>query len=467
VTALTHAAPAERRLSVAGLFVLSLGALDLGLEQSIVLPALPALAAHYDASLTSASWLVTGFLLASVVSVPLFGRLGDIFGKRRLLLLSLAAFAVGSLVCALTDWIGLAIAGRVLQGLGAAVGPLTYGLARDSFPPAFVPRAIGIVVGAASAGSAIGYLLSGLLVDGFGAVSVFWFLLAVAIVLGAAILLVVPESPVRARVPVDVAGAVLLGSGLAALLLAISKGRDWGWTSGLTVGVFATAALLLLVFAAVERRVREPLVDLALVVTRPFADTNVCVFAFGFTFFTAAFLLPTIAATPEASGYGSGLSTLEVGLTLFPTGIATMISAWAAGRLVDRIGPRALVAGGSLLGLAGYVSLALAHATPLALGAGSAVVGLSWGLVLTGIAAVVVRRAPRDKTSVAVAVMVVSRNTAVSIGAQVAFALVAGAGVVAGFPAEAGYTRAFVLAAAGAVVTLLASLLVPGRPRPA
>jgi MFS family permease len=292
--------------------VLGLGALDFGLEQSIILPALPALANHYDASLISVAWLVTGFGLASIVAVPVFGRLGDLFGKRRLLFASLAAFAIGSLICALTESIELAIAGRIVQGLGAAVGPLTYGLARDNVAPDKLPRAIGAVVGAATAGGAIGFLLSGFLVDRFSAAAIFWFLFALALVVAVAVLVLVDESPVRAHVRLDLGGALLLALGLVALLLAISKGSAWGWSSARIVGIFAASAALLALFVLVERRVRQPLVDLGLVVTRPFLNANVCVSAFGFAFFVAVFLVPQIAASPESTGYGLGLSTVEI-----------------------------------------------------------------------------------------------------------------------------------------------------------
>jgi MFS family permease len=454
----------HRTLTLGGLFVLTLGALDFGLEQSIVVPALPRLAEHYDASLTAVSWLVTGFLLASIVSVPLVGRLGDIYGKRRMLLVSLAAFALGSLVCALTDSIGVAILGRVLQGVGSGVAPLAYGIARDLFRPEFLPRAIGAVVGAASAGGAIGYLLSGLLVDAFGPTSVFWFLCLLPLVLGPAVFLFVPESPVRAAVRVDVRGAVLLAGGLALLLLAISKGREWEWTSGLTLGVLAAALALLAAFAFVETRVRDPLVDLGLLVTQPFTSAYACSVAFGFVFFLAVFLIPPLVAAPESTGYGLGLDTLEVGLVLFPTGLVTVVSAWASGRLVDRVGPRWLVATGAVVGVAGYTWLALSHASAVAIGAGSAIIGIAWGTVLTGVASIVVRSARQDQTSIAVAVNVVVRNTSVAIGAQVAFAIVAAAPVVAGFPAESGYTNAFWMGAAGAGVLLASSLLLRGRP---
>ena len=457
------AVAAPRSLSLAGVFVLGLGALDFGLEQSIILPALPALGEHYHASLIAVAWLVTGFTLASVVGVPVFGRLGDLFGKRLMLLVCLGAFAVGSLICALTHSIALAIAGRIVQGLGAAVGPLCYGLARDNVPPELLSRAIGTVVGAAMSGSAIGFLLSGVVVDRFSPAAVFWLLVALAAGTGVAVVALVRESPERANVRVDVPGALILSGGLVALLLAISKGRDWGWSSARIASVFADSFVLLACFVAVERRVRQPLVELALVVRRPFANANVCVAAFGFSFFVAVFLVPQIAAAPESTGYGSALSTTGIGLVLAPTGIVALAGGWVGGRAVDRLGPRAVVACGSALGIAAYLSLAFEHNTPAALTSGSAVIGLGWGLILTGIYSVVIRGARADETGVALAVNVVIRNTAVAVGAQVAFAIVAAAGVVSGFPAESGFTRAFALSAAVAGLALLASALLPGR----
>jgi MFS family permease len=446
--------------------VLGLGALDFGLEQSIVLPALPALGDHYGASLIATAWLVTGFTLASVVGVPVLGRLGDLFGKRRMLLFCLGAFAVGSVICAMTHSIAPAIAGRIIQGLGAAVGPLTYGLARDNVSPEFLSRAIGGVVGAAMAGGAIGFLLSGVVVDHFSPVAIFWVLAGLATGTGLAVLAVVRESSERADVRIDVAGAILLSLGLVTLLLGISKGRDWGWWSTSTTVVFATSFVLLACFVIVERRVREPLVDLALLVRRPFANANACVFAFGFSFFIAVFLVPQIAAAPETTGYGLGLSTTKIGLVLAPTGIVALVGGWAGGRAVERLGSRAVVACGSAVGIAGYLSLTFAHGTAFALACGSALLGLAWGLMLTGIYAVVIRGAATDETGVALAVNVVIRNTAVAIGAQVAFAIVAAAEVVGGFPAEAGFTRAFALGAAGAAAALLLSMLLPDRAAP-
>jgi MFS family permease len=450
-------------LGVGGLAVLTLGALDFGLEQSIILPALPGLARHYDASLLGVAWLATGFLLASIGAIPLFGRLGDVFGKRRMLLVSLTAFALGSLICALTHSLAVAIGGRAIQGLGSAIAPLTLGLVRDTVRRDQLPRAIGGVIGAANVGAGIGFLLSGVLVDVFSPAAIFWFLFIFAGVLAAAISVLVHESPVRTSVRLDSAGALLVSAGLATLLLAISKGSGWGWHTWKTVGLFAAAVALLALFALVEQRVPQPLVDLGLVVRRPFARTNLCAFVFGFTFFIAIFVLPQIAATPKASGYGLELSTTEIGLLLVPTSVAGLAASSLGGRVVDRFGSRALVAAGGIVGVAGYVSLALWHNSVFALGAASAGIGSSWGLILTGIYPVVLRGASADKTAVAPAVTLVFRNLSVSLGVTVAFVLISDAGYFGSFRAEIGYTRAFVLGAAGAAFAVLTAMLLPSR----
>jgi MFS family permease len=452
-----------RSLSLRASVVLALGALDFGLEQSIIVPALPTLAQHYAASIVAVAWLATAFLLAAAVAVPLFGRLGDLVGKKRMILVSLGAFALGSLVCALSSSIGLAIAGRALQGFGAAVAPLTLGLARDMVAPRDLPRTVGVVIGAANVGGGIGFLLSGVLVDAFSPDAIFWFLFAAGGVLAIGVAALAPESPVRAQASLDPLGTAMLGLGLVSLLLAVSEGATWGWASGEIIALFAGAGAALALFAVIEWRVREPIVDPELVATRPFVNTNLCTFAFGFAFFVAVFVIPQIAASPKATGYGLGLSATEVGLLLVPTSVAGLLGGWAGGRTIDVLGPRNQVSLGALVGVAGYVSLALAHDTAFALASGSASIGLAWGLILTGIYPVVLRSASTDKTSIAAAVVLVFRKTGVSVGVTVAAVVIAGAGFAGQFRDEAGFTRPFALAGAGALVAFLLAAWLPRR----
>jgi len=464
MSALSHAGEAPREaLGLAGVAVLTLGALDIGLEGSIIVPALPAFADHYDASLIAVGWLATGFLLASVVAVPLFGRLGDMHGKRLFVLIALAAFAGGSLLCALGDTIELAIAGRAIQGFGSAAGPLTLALARDIVPPAQLSHVIGAIIGASSVGGGIGFLLSGILVDQFSPTAIFWFLFVFGLALIAAIAAFVRESPVRTKVPLDPAGIVLLGSGLVALLLAISKGQAWGWSSPAIAGLFVCASLLLVLFAVTEGRVRQPHVDLRLVTRPPFRSTNACMFAFGFAFFTAVYVIPQISAAPQESGYGLGLTTTQIGLVLLPACVAGLFAAWVAGRTVDRVGARILVAAGALCGIAGNLALAVWNESAAALAAGGSVVGLSWGLILTGVYSVVLQHASADKGAVATAVTATFRNTAVAVGVSVSFAIVTAAGFSGPFRDESGFTWALLVAALGACAALVAALTLPAR----
>lgn len=453
----------RRGLSAGATVVLALGALDFGLEQSIIVPALPSLATHYGASIVAIAWLVTGFLVAAAVAVPLAGRLGDLVGKKRMILISLGAFATGSLVCALTHSIALAIAGRVLQGLGASVAPLTLGLVRDIVPSADLPRAIGAVIGSANVGGGIGFLAGGVLVDSFSPAAIFWCLFAVGVGLLVGVAALVPETPVRAGAQIDRVGAVLLGSGLAALLLAISKGQSWGWHSAPVLLLFFGAAVALVLFGVVEERGTTPLVDLGLVLRKPLSYTNLCAFAFGFSFFIAVFVIPQISAFPKESGYGLGLSVTKIGLLLVPTSVAGLAASWLGGRAVDRIGPRALAGAGSIIGAATYVFLALADRTTAVLLVGSALIGVAWGLILTGVYPVVLRTVGRDRSAVAAAITLLFRNVGLSVGVTVAAVVIADAGLAGPFPAEHGYTRAFVCGAIGCVVTLAVAVLLPRR----
>jgi MFS family permease len=343
------------------------------------------------------------------------------------------------------------------------VGPLALGIARDSLPRERLRPAIGILVGAGGAGAAIGYVLSGVLVDHVSPASIFWLLFAVAIVLLAAVPAVVPASPPRSRVPVDVAGAALVAAGLGALLLAISKGNDWGWSSARVLGLFAAAAVLLAGFVLVERRVRHPLVELAFVAQRPFAQAAVCSFTVGFVMAVAPLAVPQLVALPAVTGYGLGYSTTDAGLVLVPMALSTMVAAYAAGRLVQGVGPRALMAAGAVCAGIAYVSLAVAHETGGQIAAATGVLGIAVGLTITGIAAVVVPSAPIEKTSIAAAVPNIVRTTGIALGAAVSAAIITGALTVGPVPAESGYTRTFVAGAIAAGCALLAAALLPGR----
>jgi MFS family permease len=449
-----YAAPRAERLSLGMAVVLCLGAFDFGLEQSVIIPALPSLADHYGASLIATSWLATGFLVAGTVAAPLLGRLGDLYGKRRLLLIALAAFALGSLMCALTSSIGVAIAGRAVQGIGVAVAPLALGLARDTLSPATLPRAVGVFVGSASAGGALGFILSGPLVDRASPAAIFWFLFALSGLLLIAVQALVPQSLARNTVSLDLTGAALAALGLVAVTLAISKGNDWGWSSAAVWGLLAMGVSALIGFVAVERRAVEPLLDLTLVASRPFANANACAFVVGYGLFLAVFVVPQVAAQSS----GLALETTEIGLLLLPAAASSFAGGVIGGRVVDRLGARAQIAIASLVAIASYLLLSSAHGSWAELAIPTAVIGLSVGLTLTAVFPTVLRGARDDVTSIAAAVPVVMRNTGLAVGLSAAFAL-----IDAGDDADPGYSSAFLMGAVGAAALLLLAWSMPGR----
>jgi MFS family permease len=238
----------------ASAWVLGVGALDLGLEQFMILPILPAIQRAHETSLTTAAWLQTAYLLAAVAAIPLFGRLGDMYGKRRLLLLAIAAFAAGSLVCALASSVGGLIAGRAVQGLGAGLGPLAIGIARDRAPRGRAPVWIGLLIATAGAGAAVGLLAGGVLAEHASVSAIFWLLFGVAAVLFAGVVVLVPETPRGASTRPDWIGSFLLVGALVSFLLAVSKANAWGWSSAKVVILIVAAVLLLIAFIAYEAR---------------------------------------------------------------------------------------------------------------------------------------------------------------------------------------------------------------------
>jgi MFS family permease len=447
----------------AAAWVLAMGALDFGLEQFIILPILPAIQSSEGASITATTWLVTGFLLAAVAAAPIFGRLGDMYGKRRLLLVAVALFVVGSLICAVSDSITGLIAGRVVQGMGAGLGPLAIGIARDRAPRGRAPVWIGLLIAVAGAGAAVGLLLGGILADHASIAAVFWVLFGLGVVLFACVVVFVPETPAHGTTRPDWIGGLLLAAALVTFLLPVSQANRWGWTSTEVLSLMVFSVILVFAFVAFESRSAAPMVDMRLLSRRPAWSANLAAFAIGFAFFTAGVIIPTISTLPTASGYGFGLTYAETGLVLVPGALAIVAGAWSAGLLIPRIGARILVGCGALSAATGYALLAFEHGSVAAVVLGNAPVGLGIGLGVASLTNLVVRSVDDANTSAFAATTAVSRSVGAALGAQIAAAIVISAGVVDGYPAAPGFTGAFVLGLIATLVALAATIAIPAR----
>lgn len=464
-------APAERPSPTRTLLILGVGTLAFVLAQTTVIPALGELQRELGASASGIAWMVTAYLLVASIATPIFGRLGDMFGKERFLAISLALFAVGSVVCALADSLGPMIVGRALQGLGGGVFPLAFGIIRDEFPAAKVPTGIALLGAIAAIGSGIGLPLGGVLVDGPGFHWIFWTAAIMGVLATLTTHLFVPESPVRTPGRIDFAGAGILAAALTALLIGISRGADWGWGSGRTLALIAGGLALFVVFGLFERRTPEPLVNMATFVRRPVLTTNISTVLIGSAMISTFVLVPQLAQLPEGGEIGFGLSATQAGLLLVPGSFVSLLVAPIVGRVGERHGSKPPFFAGCLLTATALLGMTLAHGSPALIILWCCVMSAGVGAAFAAIPNLVVSAVDATETGEATGVNTIMRNIGSAVGAQVAGTVIASHVLAGGLPADKGFTISFALGAAGAVIAALSVLAIPGRlgarPQPA
>ena len=445
------------------LLILGIGTLGFVLAQTTVIPALGDLQKELGASAGGIAWMVTAYLLVASIATPILGRLGDMFGKERLLAISLALFAVGSIVAALSSSLGLMIVGRGLQGLGGGVFPLSFGIIRDEFPAERVPTGIALLGAIAAIGSGIGLPLGGVLVDGPGYHWIFWLGAIMGVLATITTHLFVPESPVRTPGRVDFAGAGILAAGLTALLIGISHGADWGWGSGRTLGLLVAGVLVLVGFVFFERRTREPLINMRTLARRPVLTTNISTLLIGSAMISTFVLVPQLAQLPKGGEVGFGLSATEAGLLLVPGSLLSLLLAPLVGRLGERVGSKVPFFAGCVVTGATLLGLAFAHDSVGIVILWCALLFAGVGAAFAAIPNLIVSAVDEHETGEATGTNTVIRNIGAAVGAQVAGTIVAGHILASGLPADVGYEVAFLIGAVGAVVAALSVLFIPGR----
>ena len=449
--------------------VLTFAGISYALQQTMVLPALPALQRDLHTTTAWVTWLFTAFLLTSSVAAPILGKLGDQYGKERLLVVSLGIFLAGSIAAAAAPGIWTLIAARAVQGAGGAIFPLSFAIIRDEFPRERVGVAVGVVSSVFAVGGGFGLVLSGLIVDHLS-----WRYLFVvgAVGIGIALVLVqlfVPESPIKTPSRVDVPGGVLLSAGLLTLLLALTEGDSWGWSSGRVAGLFLGAFAALALWVWVELRVAEPMVDVRMLAERTVLLTNVNALVIGFALFAAFVLVPNFVETPRGLShsaaalvhYGFDATSTKTGFYLLPSSVAGLFSGTIAGVLGNRYGSKWPLAIGSALGAGGIASLALWHDRPWQIVVGMLVVGSGFPFSFAAMAKLIVDAVKPSETGVATGMNNVMRTIGGVIGGQVSAAVLT-TRTISGthVPAESAFAIAFWIAAIAAVIALVVALLV-------
>jgi MFS family permease len=450
------------RAASATIAALAVAAASNALMQTLVVPAIGVLARDLDASPAAATWVLTAFLLASAILAPLLSSLGDRYGKRRLLLVVLWVYLVGTLG-AMAAWnLGALIGFRAVQGISLAVLPLGFGILREAVAADRVALGLGVVSGVLGAGAGIGLVAGGLIVDHASWRWLFAVGAATALVALWGAARYVPESTARSDRRLDLAGVGMLAVALTALLLALTVGPDRGWTAPATLGLLAVSLAGLVALAVVERRAADPLLAQGTFLRRPVLMTHLAAFIWGFMSFIFYVLLPLLVQLP--TGPGLGASATMTGMLLLPGALVLLPAGAAASYLDGRLGPRAPLALGLGVAAAGASLLAVGHATVWQVAGFYLVVGLGSGLALAALPRLLGSLVPATQTATANGINTVARTVGGALGAQVAIAIVASraaAGSVA--PAKSAFSTAFWLAAAVAAAGMVVARPITSR----
>ncbi|MFC0864645.1 MFS transporter [Sphaerimonospora cavernae] len=434
---------------------------------TLVVPLIGQLPSMLHTTPAGAAWVITVTLLAGAVTTPVIGRLGDLYGKRRMLLISTFPLIAGSMISALADTAAPMIVGRGLQGMGMGVIPLGISAMRDLLPPERLHSAIALMSSSMGIGGAIAMPIASTVAEYASWRALFWGSAALSALIAVLIWLLVPATPTRATGRLDVVGVLGLGAGLVCLLLGVSNGADWGWTSGATIGLLAASPIILVVWGWWELRRSDPLVDLRITARKQVLLTNLASILVGFAMYAQSLVVMQVLQLPEATGYGLGQSMLAAGLWMAPSGLVMTAVSPLGGRLSAARGPKVTLIVGSLVIALGY-------------GSSMALLGSTWGLLIVacvcnmgiGVAygampALIMGAVPSSDTAAANSFNSLMRSIGTSVSAAVVGVVLAQMTVRLGghtLPSESGFRTCMLIGCGIALLAAATASAIPAHP---
>jgi MFS family permease len=440
--------------------VLALLAANFALMHAMVGPVLPLLQRELGTTQAGVAWTLTAYLLSAAVATPVLGRLGDTIGRRRVLLAVLAVLVLGTCVSALATSLPAMVTGRAIQGLGGGMIPIVFGIIRDEFPPARVAGAIGVVAALLAVGGGVGVVLAGPISSGLGYHWLFWLPAMALTLTGVLAYVVVPAGSHHHPGSINWTAALLLSSWLVLVLLAISQGPAWGWTSARTLGAALAGACLLLAWVAVEVRAAEPLIDMRMLRLPAVWTTNACSLLYGAGLFATGVVLPGLLQTPPEVGYGFGVTASQTGLIMLPQTVAMFALGLVSASASRRFGAKYVVIAGSTLSVVSFTLLALAHDRLWTVMLGQVAQGMGFGLAYSAMSLIIVEAVPAHQTGAASGMNANVRTIGGAAGTAVVGAIIASAMRPDGHPSEGAFVASFtVLAVAIALATAFAILI--------
>ena len=406
--------------------VLAVSGAVVSIMQTVFIPLLSEIPALLNCTPEQASWLITATLISSSVAIPSVAKLADMYGKRRMMIVSLAVLIVGSLIGTFGHTFAQMLVARILQGFAMALIPIGMSIMRDQIPPQKLPGAIALMSGTMGIGAGIGLPLGGFIFQTLGWHAIF----GVSAITGSlsliAILLVVPESPIRSGGRFDYIGAGLISLWLTALLLGITKGEHWGWTNPSILGLFAVSAALFALWIPLELRVSQPVIDLRTTMHRPVMLTNIATFVVGIAMYANILSSTQMLEMPTSTGYGFGLTVFHSGLVLLPSAGAMVAMAPVAARIVTQFGPKRALLTGCFILAGGYAFRYYFISSIWEIAIGAIIVSGGTMIAFSAAPNIIMRVVPISETSAANGLNNVMRTMGTSVSSAAVAAVLTG-----------------------------------------
>ena len=435
--------------------------------QSLIAPLLTVLPPQLNTTPAAFTWAVTSSLLAGAVSTPIAGRLGDMLGKKTVLVGLLVPLVVGCAISAVATNLPVMLLGRTLQGVALGSIPVSIALLQEVVPPHRRATAIALASASMGIGGGIALPLSAGFAQFFSWRALFWILVGLGLVLAILIAVLVPAGARPAPGQrFDAVGALLLAVGLSSFLIALSQGSVWGWTSWPILGAFGLSAVALLAWATWEFRTAQPLVDLRAATTPVALLTNLASIFTGMAMYITLVATPQILQLPPADGPGLGVSLLSAGLLLLPGGIIQMLLAPVGGRLINARGPKVALLAGIAVIACGYGTMQLALASALGLMLGHMIIKGGIGIAYGAMPALIMSSVSAADIGSATSFNTLMRQIGSSTGSAIVGAVLAAVAVSAGgevLLTEAGFRISFLIGLGVALVALTIAAFIPYR----
>ena len=381
--------------------------------ETMITPALPILVNFFSTNYDQLSWVITAYVISGTISAAIFGRLADIYGKKKIFLVLATGYTIAVSFGGFAQTLPELIAIRAVQGLGMGMFPVAFALLNDQLPKRELALAQGIVSATFAGGAAIGLVIGAWITQNYGWQWSYHSAIPVSIGLVVVSYIVLHDESLRKEQSIDLPSIVLLGAGLVALILSLSEGQTWGWFSFQTVLTFSLSAVFLASFVFSEKRSSEPFINMELLKVR-----NVFLANFTGLFGMAAlyflfYSIPPLLQDPQPAGFGE--SILQSGIVLLPASLLSMAFAPVGAKVTTEKGPKVTIIIGSAILFLAYLGLYFNRANELSIAEDAAILGLGMSFIFVGVINILLLSTPPEKSGEATGMNVVFRNIGTSL----------------------------------------------------